>query len=213
MTAIQTQTKRVGVLKYGLGNVGSMINAFAFYGHDAYLVHDETGLVDADVVVLAGVGNFTTAMAKLTEQGWVERLDRHVLRHDKPVLGVCLGMQLMATRSEEGGGAPGLDWISGEVVALAPQPGYRVPHMGWNVATPVDPALFAGIHQTSFYFMHGYHFQTADSRHVLATTDYGAQTIVSAVRRENIVGVQFHPEKSQGDGLRFLRNFLEVCCP
>lgn len=200
---------KIGILNYGLGNVGSMLNAVEFYKHEAYLIEDEAGLDRAEVIIMCGVGNFKAAMAKLTAGKWIDKLEKQAIQKQKPILGVCLGMQLFASQSEEGGTIQGLGWIPGSVVKMTGE-NLRIPHMGWNDVKPVEsPELFKGMRASTFYFMHGYHFKPEHPKAVLATTQYGDLEVVSAIRKDNIVGVQFHPEKSQGDGLRFMRNFLQ----
>ncbi|MGE3556404.1 MAG: imidazole glycerol phosphate synthase subunit HisH [Candidatus Obscuribacterales bacterium] len=200
--------KKIGIVNYSLGNVGSVASALSFYGQDIRLIDSATGLADVDAIVLAGVGNFKTAVDKLNALKLREAVHEQVVERKKPVLGVCLGMQLFADSSTEGGDIPGFGWIKGKVEQIEGQD-LRLPHIGWNDIEPADSELFGGMRGRTFYFMHSYHFRPADPSVVIATTRYHDVELVSAVKKDNIVGVQFHPEKSQGDGLRFLRNFLE----
>jgi imidazole glycerol-phosphate synthase subunit HisH len=199
---------RIGIINYSIGNVGSVRSAFDFYGFDACLVGDHRDLHASDLIVLAGVGNFSTATGRLRETGFWDALNEEVLGNRKPVLGICLGMQLFADVSFEDGRNDGLGWIPGEVVAIEDSTA-RVPHIGWDVVEPRDEHLFEGLLYGSFYYMHSYHFVPADPSVIAGVTRYGSSDIVAAVRHENITGVQFHPEKSQGDGLRVLRNWVE----
>lgn len=202
--------RKIGIVNYSLGNVGSVASALSFYGQDIRLIDNASGLEDVDAMVLAGVGNFKTAVDKLNALKLREAIHEQVVEKRKPVLGVCLGMQLFADSSTEGGDIPGFGWIKGKVEQIEGQD-LRLPHIGWNDIVPVGsrPELFEGLRGRTFYFMHSYHFRPVDPSVVIATTRYHDVELVSAVKKDNIVGVQFHPEKSQGDGLRFLRNFLE----
>lgn len=202
----------IGIVNISPGNVGSVASAFRFYGQDVLLMNDPRQIQGCDLVVLAGVGHFQSASRTLRESGFAEALGEAVLTRGKPVLGICLGMHLFADLGSEGGENPGLGWISGRVLRIeSPDPSrpLRVPHMGWNTVTPRDETLFRRMRSRSFYFMHSYHFLPDDPAVVSAVTDHGGLELVAAVRRGNIYGVQFHPEKSQGDGLRLLRNLIE----
>jgi glutamine amidotransferase len=203
----------IAIVDVGLGNPGSVANMLRKVGAEAVRTDDAAVLVAADAVVLPGVGAFDVGMARLHEHGLVQPLGEQVVDAGRPVLGICLGMQLLAEGSEEGRAA-GLGWVPGMVRRLpAERPdGTRqpVPHMGWNVARPVrsgTPFDAAG-EDARFYFVHSYAFEPADGADVLATTTYGID-FCSAVRRGNVTGVQFHPEKSHRHGLAFLRRFTE----
>jgi len=201
---------KVGIVNNGLGNVGSVYSALKFYKkYDAGVVNDVKELESADVIILAGVGNFVAAVSRLKKLQFWDKLNEEVLVKKKPVLGICLGMQLFADVSYEDGENKGFGWISGKVIKID-ESLVRIPHIGWNEVKYSDDTLFKGMLYNFFYFMHSYHFVPDDKNVIIGKTDYNNFEIVSAVKKENIVGVQFHPEKSQGDGLRFLRNFLEV---
>ena len=182
-----------------------MHNALRAAGADGIAVTADPGAVrSADRVVLPGVGAFGACASGLRAiPGMVEALEERCLRGGAPFLGVCVGMQLMATTGHELGEHDGLDWIAGEVAALPPAPGIRVPHMGWNDVRPTGdhPLIVPG----EAYFLHGFAFT---GEHVLATTDHGG-TVTAAIGRDNLIGVQFHPEKSQGYGLALLERFLQ----
>jgi len=200
---------KIGILNYGLGNVGSVYSAFEFYNHKVSLVSNLNDLDINDVIVLAGVGNFKTAVFKLREHNLIEALNESVMVKKKPVIGICLGMQLFAGVSYEGDRNEGFGWLRGRVVKMEGG-SFRVPHIGWNSVSTLNGELFKNMIHKSFYFMHSYHFIPEEKDVVVATTKHGDLDIVSAVRKDNIIGVQFHPEKSQGDGLRFLRNCIEA---
>jgi len=199
----------IGVVNNGMSNVGSVMSAFEFYRHQTELIDRPEGLTRPDLLVLAGVGSFNTAVARLKESGLWDALQDQVLVRRKPILGICLGMQLFATVGFENGQTGGFGWIPGKVVRIE-APTVRVPHMGWDEVIPRDARLFNRVKANSFYYMHSYHLIPDDDAVIAATTPYGAGDLVAAVVKENIVGTQFHPEKSQGDGMRFLQNVLET---
>ena len=208
----------IAVIDYGSGNLRSAAKALERAGGEAGLTVDVrvTDRADqvaaADRIVLPGVGAFGDCWRGLNAlDGVVDALNRSVIDGARPFLGICVGMQLMATRGLEYGETPGLDWIPGEVDELRPRdPGLKIPHMGWNALEPVEPRhpVLAGLSAEAHgYFVHSYAFQAADAAHVLATTDYGGP-VTAVIGRDNLVGTQFHPEKSQSTGLRLLTNFL-----
>jgi glutamine amidotransferase len=204
-----SKATKIGIVNQGIGNVGSVHSALAFYRYDVLLVNKPSDLKDISIIVLAGVGNFPTAVSKMKDSKLWDKINEEVLVKKKPVIGICLGMQLFADVGYEGGKHRGFGWIKGKVVKLNAG-NLKLPHMGWNKVDALDTALFGGMRYNFFYFMHSYHFLPDDNRIVAATTNYGDVKIVSAVRQGNIVGVQFHPEKSQADGLRLLRNMIEM---
>lgn len=175
-------------------------------------------LAGADKIILPGVGAFDWAMERLNASGMRDTLDEMVKEKKRPVLGVCVGMQIMARRSEEGT-LPGLGWIPGEVRRFGETPvtrenhltqENRLPHMGWNDVTPqLKKSLFRNIESPTFYFLHSYYFLPDHSEHILGTTDYNGR-FASAVEFENVFGTQFHPEKSHQSGVALLRNFAEL---
>ncbi|MDD5005407.1 MAG: imidazole glycerol phosphate synthase subunit HisH [Candidatus Omnitrophica bacterium] len=198
---------KIGIVNYKLGNLGSVYSAFKFYNYDVNLINEIKDFKKNDLIVLAGVGNFKTAVSKLKELKFWDKLNEEIIICKKPVLGICLGMQLFAGVSYEEEKENGFGWIKGKVVKIEGV-SLRVPHIGWDAVGPLDNQLFQGMRDNFFYFMHSYHFIPEDKNTIIATTKYGELEIVSVVRKDNITGVQFHPEKSQGDGLRFLKNFL-----
>ena len=198
----------LALIDYGAGNLHSVANALAAAGADGVEITNDPRLVlSADRIVLPGVGAFAHCMGSLTAiPGMVEALHEAVIERARPFLGVCVGMQLMADVGLEHGVTPGLGWIGGSVAPLAPHPGLKIPHMGWNDVTPArDHAL---VPEGEAYFLHGYAFAPSDAAYVVATTDHGAP-VVAAVGRANMIGVQFHPEKSQRYGIALLERFLE----
>lgn len=202
----------IGVVDYGLGNVQAFLNIFQLLNVPAMAIHTADGLADARRLILPGVGSFDWAMERLNASGMREALDELVLDKRCPVLGVCVGMQMLARRSEEGR-LPGLGWLSGEVRRFDETQFTQkthLPHMGWNDVVPraVD-SLFRDINAPRFYFLHSYYLVPDHAEHVLATTDYGGE-FTSAVRAGHVFGTQFHPEKSHQWGIQLLKNFAEL---
>lgn len=199
---------KVSVIRTGLSNLGSMVRALEECGARVRIVETATDLGDADRVVLPGVGAFPEAMDRLESAGFADALRAHAAR-ERPLLGVCLGMQLLADKGEEMGGAAGLGLIPGSVRQLAPKPEERLPHMGWNeVRGARRCALLRDVPDGSdFYFVHSFHFDPVDPEDVAATTPY-AGAFASVVARGVVFGAQFHPEKSSRAGARVLSNFL-----
>lgn len=203
----------IGIVDYGLGNVRAFENIYRRLGIAVEPVRTADQLAKVERLILPGVGAFDWAMSRLTESGMKQALTERVLNHGVPVLGVCVGMQIMADASDEGTAA-GLGWIPGRVERFRDEwfnTRTHLPHMGWNDIEVVgDPALFAGQTSANFYFLHSYFFRPADDGHVIARTQYG-RVFASALRRGNIWATQFHPEKSHDCGVGLLRNFAEVC--
>jgi len=201
----------VAIIDYGRGNVRSVANALEYCGADAVVTADPAAIDDASHIVLPGVGAFGDAMAALVARGLPEVLHRQVFAKGKPFLGICLGMQILASRGLEHGEHDGLGWIAGDVVRLEPGPdALKIPHMGWNDVTLArSHPVFAGLRpaQLTFYFVHSYHFRAATD-HVLATCDYG-RSFTAAVAKDNMIATQFHPEKSQDSGVELLENFVK----
>ena len=199
----------VALVDYGAGNLHSVHNALKKAGAAHVEVTSDPALVrGAARVVLPGVGAFRACRdALVAVPGMVAAMEEAVLERGVPFLGICVGMQLLAQRGEEHGSHEGLGWIGGTVRMIEPKgPAIKVPHMGWNDVTLArpHPLLVAG----EAYFLHSYHFDVADPAEEIARTDHGGP-LVAAIGRDNIIGVQFHPEKSQTYGLDFLARFLE----
>lgn len=201
----------ITLIDYGLGNIQAFMNIFKQLNLPCRKASNAQELADAKKLILPGVGAFDWAMERLQKSGMRESLDDLVLNQGVPVLGVCVGMQMMARCSEEGE-MNGLGWISGEVrrfdeTTLLDKT--RLPHMGWNDVFPKDHPLFKGMTDPQFYFLHSYYFSTDSTDGVLAETEYGGR-FASAVNNQMIFGVQFHPEKSHHWGVQLLKNFAEI---
>ncbi len=194
----------IAVVNYGVGNLKSILKAVEYVGGRAIVTGDAKQIAEADGVILPGVGAFKAAISRLNEMR--ETIDGLTV----PVLGICLGMQLFATESAEGGLHRGLDYIPGRVVRFPNSVG-KIPHMGWNTVEIVkDHEIFDGVDDGSYvYFVHSYYMQT-DEKFVIARTEYGI-SFASGVARDNYIGLQFHPEKSGRVGLRMVENFVEMC--
>lgn len=200
----------ITIVGYGVGNLGAIPNMLQRLGAYASITSDPDRIREADKLILPGVGAFDAAMARLGELDLVAVLDEQV-RRGIPVLGLCLGMELLAERSEEGV-MPGLGWVPGRVVRFGAEvgsAGLRVPHMGWNYVTPTTdlPLLRDLGERPRFYFAHSYYLKPDDPADIAATTTYGS-TFASVVHRANVTGIQFHPEKSHRFGLKLFENFL-----
>ncbi len=207
----------ITILDYGMGNLRSVQKGFEKAGFEALVTADPGKILEAERVVLPGVGAFRDCMSNLEQGGFIEPLLK-VIRDGRPFLGICLGLQLLFTESEEFGIHKGLDIIPGRVVRFPEgmqEAGeeLKVPHMGWNqVAVKRPSPALAGIAEgTNFYFVHSYYVQPDDPTVIATTTEYGIE-FCSSVWRDNIVATQFHPEKSQEKGLAILKNFGEMRC-
>ncbi|MGE5466095.1 MAG: imidazole glycerol phosphate synthase subunit HisH [Ignavibacteria bacterium] len=201
----------ITLVDYGLGNVRAFANIYRRLNVPVAVARTADELSAAERIILPGVGAFDWAMARLNESGMRDCLDDLVLNWHRPVLGVCVGMQMMARSSDEGS-QPGLGWLDAEVKRFdetAAGPRISLPHMGWNEVQPREEAgLFSGLAAPRFYFLHSYYIAPARPEDVLATTDYHGR-FASAVQAGNICGTQFHPEKSHGWGIQLLKNFAE----
>lgn len=200
--------KKIGILDYGMGNIHSVYNALMHLGLDAEIVNQPQAIQTCSHLIIPGVGSYTNAMSKLTTQG----LDVAIIEHaqsGKPLLGICLGMQILSKEGHEGGGTTGLGLIDGcvELLDIAPLP---VPHVGWNALTfNADHPLFNQVKKhVDFYFVHSYFFNAPDAKNVLAYAEYGL-SFPAIVANQNVIGIQFHPEKSQDNGLLLIENFCE----
>ena len=201
----------IGIVDYGMGNLLSVLNAFEFSGPDAVLCSSPEDLEDAERIVLPGVGAFGDCIRNLEKGGFIPALEKAAFDRRIPVLGICLGMQVMAEKGFEGEEHRGLGWIKGSVERMTPgDPGLKVPQVGWNnIRYSTDCPLFNGLPESAdFYFVHSFSFRCADPSNVAATCDYGGE-VTAAVIKDNIFATQFHPEKSQDYGLRIIENFLE----
>lgn len=201
---------KIAIVNYGMGNLSSVHRAFEDLGVDPLIANHPSALYDANRIVLPGVGAFTEGMAHLHQGGWVEALRELVGEHGKPMLGICLGMQMLADEGYEGGVTSGLGLIPGQVRRLD-ELGctLRIPHVGWNEVNLIGESLFfkdvpSG---TDFYFVHSYAFVPEQREHLLACASYDVE-LTAVVRRKHVFGCQFHPEKSSKAGRLLLRNFL-----
>lgn len=204
--------RTVAVIDYGMSNIDSVVRALTECGGKPFVASKPSTLTQADSIVLPGVGAFADGMRELHKRGFDDAIRTEAIENRIPVLGVCLGMQMLASHGDEGGDTPGLGLIDGRVTRLSgPGGSERIPHVGWNGVIPQqDCPLMRGIQPGSdFYFVHSYHLQCAHDGNAVARTDY-CGGFTSVVRRDYIFGVQFHPEKSQKLGLMLLRNFLSV---
>ncbi len=203
----------IAVIDYDMGNVGSIQNMLKRIGEDSVVTSGEADLREASGLILPGVGAFDTGMEHLEHTGLLPVLHELVLVKEIPVLGICLGMQLLSERSEEGQ-RPGLGWIRGQAVRFRFDPGetgLKIPHMGWNTLRPIRTDTLFGdmLEETAYYFVHSYHVECANEGDVLGLTHHGYD-FVSAVQSSNILGTQFHPEKSHRYGMRLLQKFVEM---
>lgn len=204
----------IGILDYGLGNVGAFYNIYKRLNIPVCIVTD-TGKIDSiDGLILPGVGSFDWAMNRLNSSGMLEGLNKAVLDRGVPILGVCVGMQMMAQGSDEGR-LKGLGWIDANVRHLSELTSKKIdlPHMGWNdVQVYKDHPLFKNLEKNAiFYFLHSYYFQEGSASQIMSRTDYG-EVFTSSAFKDNIFGVQFHPEKSHHWGVQLLKNFSELSC-
>lgn len=200
----------ITIVDYGMGNLGSLLNMFKRVGARAQITADTRVVEDATKLLLPGVGAFDAAMKRINDSGLREVLDRKVLVEHTPILGICLGMQLL-TRSSEEGTEAGLGWIAASTRRFPSQPGLKVPHMGWNAVVPTQShALTDGLPpDPRFYFVHSYYVTVDDAAHSLLTTSYGLE-FDAAIGSRNILGAQFHAEKSHRFGMTLLSNFAKL---
>lgn len=204
----------ISIVDYGLGNILAFANIYKQLNIPVKVVSNATELADSSKVILPGVGSFDWSMSRLNQSGMRELLDELVLEREIPVIGICVGMQMMANRSDEGD-LSGLGWIDADVRRFDDsrfQQTTHLPHMGWNDVEPVKQApLFDGLdNDARFYFLHSYYFSHKENGQILAQTEYGG-LFTSAAHNRNVYGVQFHPEKSHHWGVRLLKNFAENC--
>jgi len=203
----------ITIVDYGLGNIRAFVNVYKRLNINVKTAHHPDDLKDASKIILPGVGAFDYAMQLLNNSGMRMELEKQVIEKKIPVLGICVGMQMLARSSEEGV-LPGLGWIDGTVKRFHSNPqNYktRLPHMGWNTIMPVrQNALLEGFDDTArFYFLHSYYFMCNNESDVIARSEYGEQ-FASGINNSNIYGIQFHPEKSHLNGIRLLDNFAKL---
>ncbi len=193
-----------------MGNLFSVSKALESLGADIAVSKDAAAFADAEAIVLPGVGHFGDGMRRLNEMGLADPL-KAAVRSGKPFLGICLGMQLLMDGSEEAPGVAGLGLVPGKVERFVKSPGLKIPHMGWNTVspTPAGADWFPPSPDRFFYFVHSYYVKPDDSAVVAGKCEYGVE-FAAAIRHDNIFATQFHPEKSQDDGLALLRRFMEL---
>lgn len=197
----------IGILDVNSGNIRSVANSIYELGFDYLLVNEKSGFDDVTHLIIPGVGHFLNAINHLKQTQLWDALN-HYQQSQRPILGICLGMQLLASKGYEGGETPGLNFIPGAVNRFPEHPEFRVPHMGWNtVSFKKNHPVFEGIKdQRDFYFVHSYYYSCDHEDNIFGTTDYN-QIFPSIIAEKHIIGFQFHPEKSQKNGLALLENF------
>ncbi len=201
----------IGIVDYGMGNLLSVYSAFDYLGEDVKICHHPEELLSVDKIVIPGVGAFKDCIEKLNSSGFTEALHENTITKAKPTMGICLGMQVMAKSSLEGGEYEGLGWFDASVIRLHPgDKDKKVPNIGWNDITYNSSVpLFKGLPQKpDFYLVHSYYMKCNNPGLVVASYEYGHQ-VTAAVLKDNIFATQFHPEKSQDYGLRILENFID----
>tara|TARA_A100000171_G_scaffold51162_1_gene64618 strand:- start:23466 stop:24101 length:636 start_codon:yes stop_codon:yes gene_type:complete len=207
----------ISIVDYGMGNLGSILNMFKRIGVDAQIVNTRSDISKSEKLLLPGVGAFDAAMERINSMKFTEILERKVLLEKTPILGICLGMQLLTKKSEEGQ-LPGLGYISANTIRFDSEPNLKIPHMGWNETEimKISP-LTSGIDQVSsfdnkarFYFVHSYKVLVERQENSILKSKYGTQVFDAGIQEDNIYGVQFHPEKSHRFGFQILKNFAEL---
>lgn len=202
----------IGIVDYGLGNISAFANVYKILGVDCKLVATPEELATVDRIILPGVGAFDHAMTALNNSGMREQLDKMVLEQKVPVVGICVGMQMMAKSSEEGT-LPGLGWIDAKVKKMDVtqlRSKTHLPHMGWNTISKNGNPMFTGLPDNPrFYFLHSYYFECTNEGDSIACSNYGFE-FTCAANYENVYGIQFHPEKSHQNGVQLLKNFATV---
>lgn len=200
----------IAIIDYDAGNIKSVEKALQFLGEDVVVTRDAAAILDADGVILPGVGAFGDAMEKLCKYGLVDVIHGYV-ETGRPFLGICLGLQLLFEESEESPGVEGLHLLDGKIVKIPAENGLKVPHIGWNdLSFPREGKLFQGLKEHPFvYFVHSYYLQAADEKIVTAVAEYGVR-IHASVEQGNVFACQFHPEKSSDVGMQMLRNFISL---
>ncbi|MFH4963801.1 imidazole glycerol phosphate synthase subunit HisH [Gaetbulibacter sp. M235] len=199
----------IAIVKYGMGNVASVQKVLKKLGYPSIITNDHDEIKKADFILLPGVGSFKKGMENLNELGLIDLLTNEVVVNKKPFLGICLGMQLIATYGTEPEHIEGLGWIEGGVIKIIPKKGHRVPHLGWNtIQTDVLDEFYSEFNNLDYYFIHSYHFNATNSKDVTMWVNYDGE-LVAGLQKDNIYAMQFHPEKSQDGGMILLKKILE----
>ena len=203
----------ITIIDYGVGNIFAFQNVYKRLNIPTRIAKTVKDLENVDKLILPGVGHFDFAMSQLNNSGMRERLDELVIIEKKPIIGICVGMQMMAKKSDEGT-VTGLGWIEADVKkfdASTIEFHTKLPHMGWNDVEPIlNHPLFEGLEKDAiFYFLHSYYFNCNNNNEIISTSEYGIK-FASSVQHENIYGIQFHPEKSHSNGERLLHNFAKL---
>ena len=203
----------IGIIDYGMGNLLSVQNAIEYIGQKVKIISNPAEIKSVDKLILPGVGAFDDCVQNLKSNGFIESLNEEVLINKVPILGICLGMQVMALSSEEGSlGSNGLGWFDAQIVKIQPSDNtFRIPHVGWSTLKTTSNSIFKAIpkENADFYFVHSYYMSCKNQDDVIATFEHGGE-FTAAVHKENIYGMQFHPEKSQTYGLQILENFISI---
>ncbi|MBL7703061.1 MAG: imidazole glycerol phosphate synthase subunit HisH [Ferruginibacter sp.] len=201
----------ISIIDYGVGNLTSVQNMFRKAGVDAGICNDKSEIVSAKKIILPGMGAFDSCMQKFNDSGFRDIIEQKIVQEKIPVLGICVGLQMLMEGSEEGN-LPGFGWIKGRTVAFDKakmQEGDKIPNMGWlDVTEKKASRLTEGLHEARFYFAHSFHVLPADKKDILITARYGYE-FTAGIEKENILGVQFHPEKSHRFGMQLLKNFAD----
>jgi glutamine amidotransferase len=200
----------IAIVNYGMGNLGSVLNMLKYIGVEAKVTDNKKDIQNSEKLILPGVGSFDKAMEKINSTELREVLDEQALIKQKPILGICLGMQLL-TRGSKEGIIPGFGWINAEAIRFPDNLGIRIPHMGWNNIHPSTPSLLTKNlnFNSRFYFVHSYRVHVDKPENSILTCNYGVN-FEAAIQRDNIFGVQFHPEKSHKFGMQLLKNFTLI---
>lgn len=202
----------ITIIDYGMGNLGSIIHTLRRMDIPTCISSNPQDILEAEKIILPGVGSFDKGMERLTALGIISTLEEAVLDNNTPILGICLGMQLFGNGSEEGG-SPGLGWVDAETIRfkVGHIPKIKIPHMGWNnITVHLNKHITSGVGDDDrFYFVHSYHLSSIEDHYVIGTTTYGVE-FPSIIQKGNIIGIQCHPERSHRSGLKILQNFVEI---
>lgn len=203
----------LGIVNYGMGNVKSVYNAFTLLGEESKIIEDPRDLTNVDAIVLPGVGSFSDGMKNLKKMGFLDEIENQVLKNKKPYLGICLGLEFLARKSFEGGESNGFGWIDGDIKKIITGDSkLNVPHTGWDDTNIIkNDGVFKEIINPTYYYVHSYYLELDDPNDKIISSicNYGKTRIISSIQIDNIFAVQFHPEKSQSEGIKLLKNFIE----